>query len=393
MAEWQTFATEVAAGGTVTLPATNELPVDMHSKQFTTFPALTPLTVMLGKLNEDPAHNFRIDWQEQNEIPTVLQVGTALASGGTALVVTGNGNTAVVQSLLFCPRTFELFTVTTAGSDTAMTVTGAQGGTSNAALVSGDILHVLPPAIPEADVVDRSMSVAASNVYNYVNILKMQYSLTRLMNKMTTHFGGAGSKRQELKMQKWHEARKKKEKLLYFGGRATGGTTTTTAIEYQSGGLVHYLRNGTLYKDFNGILTETGFDNYIGDYFDQNPDAQNIVYFCSPNVRRLMSAWGKDKVRVSPESKKYGFRIDSYVAGNGDVKIVTLPLLNDPVTKGWGWILDTSRIRLRVVDPMTFYPDAKTVGESETILDTYREVSSLLVGSEMRHSMHVGALV
>jgi hypothetical protein len=392
MAEWQTFATEVVTGGTQNLPATNELPVDMHSKQFTTFPGLTPLTVILGRLNEDPAFNFRIDWQEENEIPTVLQVGTALASGGTALVVTGNGNTARDNSLLFSPRTFELFAVNgNPSSDTAITVVGAQGGTSNAALVSGDILHVLPPAIPETDTTVRAISVQASNVFNYISILKMQYQITRLMDRMRTHFGGAGSKRDELKQQKWREVRKKKEKLLMFGGRATQNSALT--IEYQSGGLVHYLRNGTLYKDFNGIFTETGFDNYIGDYFDQNPDAQQVMYFCSPNIRRLMSEWGKDKVRISPDSKKFGFRIDTYVAGNIDVNIVTLPLLVDPVTKGWAWILDMQRMRLKVIDPLTFFPDALTVGESETILDTYRGVDSLLIGSENHHSMMVGALI
>lgn len=394
MAEWNTFKTEVLVGGTGNLPATNELPVDMHSKQFTTFPQLTPLTVILNKLNEDPAFNFRIDWQETNEIPTTLQVGTQLGAAGTALVVTGNGNTAVKDTLIFNPRTFDLAAVdSNPGSDTAITVTRSVGGTTGAIWLSGDVLHVLPPAIPEndADTSFRAVSVADSNVFNFVSVLKMQFEITRLMNKMKTHFGGAGSKRDQLKQQKFREVRKKKEKLLMFGGRSSTGTAP--ASKYLTGGLTHYLRNGTLYKDFNGIFTESGFDNYIGDYFDQNPDAQEIMFFASPNIRRLMSAWGKDKVRVSPDSTKFGFRIDTYVAGNIDVKVVTLPLLVDPVTKGWGWILDMQRIRLRVIDPLTFFPDAKAVGESERILDTYRGVDSLLIGSENRHSMMVGALI
>ncbi len=395
--EWQNSPTTLTIGGTGNLPATNELKVDMHGKIMTSFAKATPLTTILTRLKSDPAHNFRVDWQEAQEIPTAVQVGTALASGGTALVLVNNGITCVAGTLLFNPRAWDLAQVTTATSDTALTITRSVGGTTEAAWKAGDVLHVLPPAVAEDEgtpgsEVYRPASVADDNVYNYTQLLRLQYAVTRIQNEMTSHFGGPGSKRAQLRKQKHREARLKLEKLLYFGGRATSGTAPATVR--MMGGLVHYLRNGTLYKDFNGIFTESGLDGWIGDYTDQNPDSGRLALFCAGNVKRLISNFGKDKVRLSPNSKKYGLRINEYVASQ-DVDIIPLPLLNDPVCRGWMWLLDTERIMLKPLQNsgLAWYGEALNVGQSERIYDTYRGVYSMLLANESRHAMAVGALI
>lgn len=383
--------TIVAVGGSGNLPATNELPVDMHSKLFTAFPALTPLLSILSRIGETNAKNFRIDWQEEGLIPTQLLVAGNLASGGTSLVVSANGDAVIEHSHLFNPRTFDLASVNSTGTAQAITITRSAGGTTEAAWVTGDVLHVLPPEIPENDSTFRRTSVADTNVFNFVQLIKMQYGITRTNDKITTHFGGPGSKRLQLKRQKWREFRTKWEKMIYFGGRATGGSAPAT--QRSMGGFVHYLRNGTLFKDFNGIFTETGFDNMLGDYHDQNPDATNIKYFTAGNVIRQINYFAKSKVRISPESKKFGLNILTYIGGPLTVDLIELPLMHDPQTRGWGFLLDMDRIMLKMLDKAAFFPDAETVGESEIITDTYRALASLLIGTESRHLMSVGALL
>ena len=382
--------TAVGVGGGGNLFATNELPVDMHSKMLSAFPSLNALTVLLTRTSDNPAHNFRIDWQEKEEMPTTLVVATTEASAGVTVVVVDNADTLVADTLLFNPRTFDL-RLFSSTSGNSMTVVISQGGTTSAVWKSGDVLHVLPPALAENDETFRAKSVADSNVFNYEQLCKLQFGITRVADKLSTHFGGAGSKRDQLKSQKFREYATKKEKLIIMGGRATGGTAPAT--KRMAGGLVHYLRNGTLYKDFNGIFTESGFRNYVGDYKDQNPDATEVFYAAAGNVIGLITDFGLDKVRVSPRSKEFGLNIFTYISRGITVNLLPLPLLDVPVTRGWGFLLDMERIMLKTLDRDTFFPDAKTVGESEIIYDTYRGVYSILLANESRHAMSVGALL
>ena len=381
--------TIVNVGGTGNLPATSELPVDMWSKRMSAMAALTPLTVILSKLSQESAHNFRVDLIEEFDMPTTVDIAQTEASAGVTIYVTAYGTSLVKDTLLFNPRTEDLRLVDSTPTDNTVTVTISQGGTTSAIWKTGDTVFVLPPALAENDESFRAASVKDENVYNYIQLCKLQFSITRLENKMTTHFGGPGSKRAQLKRQKYREFRKKAELLKMFGGRASSGTAPAT--KYFSGGLMHFLNNGTLYKDFNGIFTETGYDNYLGEYLDENPDAVNIAHCCAPNVIRQINMMCKDKIRISPNTKRYGLNINSYIGGPLQVDLVSLPLLKDSVTRGWGWLIDFTRIKQKDIDRPTFFPDAKNVGESEIIYDTYREVTSLLVANESRHSMHVGA--
>lgn len=375
--------------------ATNELPVDMHSKQMTAYPQLTPMTSILTRLSEDTAHNFRVDWQEPNEIPTTVVCARTESSASTTVYFVANATTLVKDTLLFNPRTFDLRIVdSTPSSDTSATVTISQGGSTSAVWLAGDIIHVILPALGENDnsansETYRDVSVADDNVYNYIHLAKLQFSMTRTADLMTTHFGGPGSKRMQLKQQKYREFRIKLEKSIYFSGRAND----TTDYRYMMGGIVYYLRNGSLYKDFGGTMTETGFRNMLGDYKDENPDSEQVFAFVAGHVHDIIDNWGLNKVRLSPMSKKYGLDIYIYVSRGLTVNLVPLPLLTDPVTRGWGFILDMERIRLKYLRRAMYYPEAKNVGESEIIYDTYLAQLSMILANESRHMMFVGALL
>jgi hypothetical protein len=179
------------------------------------------------------------------------------------------------------------------------------------------------------------------------------------------------------------------EKQKYFGGRSSSGAAPTS-IRMQ-GGLVHFLKYGTLYHDFGGTFTESGFDEQIGKYHDQNPDKKVIDLFCAGNMIRQINYMCKEKIRLSPTSKKYGMNLNQYIGGAVSVNLVEMPLLTDSITKGWGFFLDLERIQLRDISAPTFYPDCKEVGESELIIDTYRGVDSMIVANESCHQMMVGA--
>lgn len=385
--------TLVSIGGTGNAFATNELPVEMHGKLLTAYTQLTPLTVVLAKNSEDSSYNFRIDWTEKREIPTTVIVAASESSAGTTIYVQDNGPTLVKDTLLYNASVDDLRIVDSTPSGNTVTVTIDQGGKTSTAWTAGDIIHVLLPAVAENDTdgTTRVSSVANDNLYNFHQLCKLQFALTRMEDAMKTYFGGRGSKRDELKQQKYREYRIKKEKMLYFGGRATGGTAPAT--KRMMGGLTHFLRGGTLYKDFNGYLTESAFRNYLGDYKDQNPDATDVSIFCAGNVCDIVSSFGIDKVRLDPSSEIYGLDIMRYKSRGITAKLIALPLLDVGVTEGWGFVLDMQRIMMKAIDKDTYYPHDRNAGAGEIMYDTYRGVYSIIIANESRHSMFVNARV
>ncbi len=390
MPSYDLAPTAVAVAG-ANVFATNEEKVDMHAKTFKAFPALTPLLSILTKLGDDPAHAYRQDWQEENEIPTKFVVGDQVAAAGTTLNVVANGTVLVATTVVYNPRTNDYASVDTTPTTNAVTITRDALGSTGAIWLAQDVLWAQYPIIPEdEDEAYRPSSVAADNRYNYQQLVRKMFSMTRQANLVATHHGGPGAKRNVLQQQKYREVRILGEQTIIAGARSSSGTAPTS---YRTmGGLNHYLRSGTLYKNFNGVFTESGYNALLGDYQDQNPDSFRVMNFVAPNVLRRIRDWAVDKVRLSPESTTYGIDILRYKASGLEVDLVRCPLLNDPETKGWGFILDLERIMLKTLDPMTFHPDLKGMN-SERIYDLYRMVHSMLLGNESRHSMFVGALV
>jgi len=372
--------------------ATNELKVDMQAKTWKAFPDVTPLIAIWSKLKKGSAHNIRVDHLEENKIPTVLTVAIDEASAASGTINITEGYELIPDdTLLYNPRTYDIQRVNGgAPSSNALSVTASSAGTtSSAKWLSGDEIHVLPPVIEEdLDTTLTGHSRTQSNVYNYTQLVKLQFKITRTADKLTTWQGGPGSTRMRLKQQKYYEFREKWEKLVYFGGRAAG---SGTAQQRTMGGLAWFLKDGTLFKDFGGLFTETGWDNYLGSYLDENPDARNIAACIAPNVIRQINYFCKDKIRISPNTKKYGLNIQQYTGGPLNVDLIPLPLMTGKVVKGWGFLLDFARIELDDLDPAAYYPDAKSMGESEIIWDTYRVLTTMRIATESRHSMFVGA--
>ena len=383
--------TLVTAGGTANLYTTNELPVDMHPSLLDSYAQLTPLTVILAKNAENSAFHYRNDWMEKKEMPTELIVATSEASAGATINVVANGVTAVEDTVLYNPRVDEARRVTATPTTNALAVTNDYG--TAAAWLAGDVVFVQLPKLAENDTANtRASSVANQNFYNLQQLSKLQYSITHLADALKTEFGGPGSKRNELKAQKYREYRIKKEYLMYFGGRTSAGTAPAT--RRGMGGLNSTLRNGTLFKDFGGILTETGFRNMLGDYKDQNPDSTDVMVCTAGNVCDIVSDFGIDKVRLDPSSSEYGLDIMRFKSRGITAKLVPLPLLDrSSVTAGWGFVLDMSRIISKAIDRDTFYPWDRNKGAGgELAYDTFRGVYSLMVANETRHQMFVGAL-
>jgi hypothetical protein len=386
-------ATNLASGGTGNAFSTNEQVVEMHPKLWKSYPAVTPFLSDLSRLAEDTARQTTIRWGEHERIPDRFTVVNN-ATTGTSVIVQAQGPTLVAGSVLWSPEFGDYATVDSTPTTNTVTVTRSALGSTAVSWPPGTVLIALMPKSAENETATyRTSMLKSAEGYNYTQLSRFGFELTITANNTSTVWGGPGSLRNKYQNDKLFELKCKHENDILFSARSTGGTAPAT-LNYM-GGICDYLMGGTLYKDFTGGFTESGFRGYLGNYFDQNPDVTGTVpLYTSSFVIEMVSMWDKDKVRISPESKVHGFDTFEYLCHGRRINLIPMPLMVDPITKGYGFIFDMERIAMK------FPPEGrlklmmnckKAPEQGELLCDLYRLQFSLMVASESRHAMFVGA--
>lgn len=383
----QTIST---VGGSQIFPE-GVLNVDMHSKVWKAYPDIMPILAITTKMSQDPAHNYRVDATEEHRIPTRFVVGTTCAAGASTLVVVANGISMITGTVLWNPDTDDFATVDSKPTSNSIPITKSALGSTGQTWNSGTVLWALLPRLAEnLDERFEPVSADKSNVFNYIQLIRMQCGINRVSNGLPTKFGPAGTERIDRQQQKLYHVKETLEMQYIGGARSSSGTAPASYRTF--GGWNYFLRSGTLFENFNGIFTQTGLNNMMLKYKEENPDTTNVWCFTSLNVINLINDFGEEKLRLNaPVSNEYKMDIYRYTRGGLSFNLVPMPLLTDPTTRGWGFVMDMDRVQGKVLDPLTLILDAKGVGRSEIIYDLYRGVYSMLLGNENRHMMFVGA--
>jgi len=369
---------------------TNERPIDMYPSLFESYPETTPLTVMFNKFGQKAATQETIYWAIKRDLPYLFHLAAAAASGATSITLTANGAAVQKNTQLYNVDKDEIALVSADGSSNTLTVSKGAAGTTGVAWEAGDILVSLLPAETEGSTEYSNIHyVPASTGYNYEQLVRIQFGMTRSADKVSTHFGGPGSKMQENEQQHYRLARYMSEFQTIYGGRASSGTGTSALR--MAGGLRQYLAGGTNYIDFNGAFTESAFNNWIESYLNNNQDLTgNVVFAASRHVIRKFNDWGRQAIQISPRSTEYGLSLKTYIGGDIDIDLVPMPLLTHGAMKGHGFILDPNKVKIVPLDKMALHKDLLGF-EKETRYDLFREISSMMVADERAHAMCVGA--
>ncbi len=375
---------------TLDYPATNELAVDMWGKTWESFPSIVPLTAIMSKMSDENSFNFRVDLIERHAMPISFTLNNN-ASTGTSLTINTDYNALVEGTLLFNARTEDIASVDTTPTTATVTVSRSAAGTTAVAWLADDVLFAMLNVIAEneADYIE-SASKQNTNVYNYQQLNRLCFAVTRTDARMKTVHGGTF--REMAQTQKWREYLEKKEINTYMGGRSTSGTAPATIRTM--GGLHYFLKDGDLFKDFGGNLTETSFDDYLNSIYVAQPDIVNPWCFLAPGAKKKIYNFAKAKGQITLDeetSNTYGMQIDEYDYDGMMVKLVRLPLLaKSPDTNGWGWLLDLDRMTYKTLEKEMLHKDIVGM-RSEVITDMYRGQSSMLLANQEKHSMFVNA--
>jgi len=385
------MATIISQAYTGNAYATNEKKVDMHPELLQGYvKATAPLIYLFEKIGKGKTTNSTFDWITAEEFPSYVQYTGANESGTPS---DGNVTIALYSALkrdtiLRNTRTGEVMRVSTTPTTSSVYLDRGIGGTTATAMYTGDRLEIMAPATEELASYSNASSVVDSRDYNYTQIFDAMIETARTVNAEATHFG---SKRVQNQKAKWHEWYKGVEKTIMFGRRASFTDPNSGNVIRTTGGFMFFLENGTnVYTPSGGMLTESGFDQFLEDVFVSYPGGNKRFLICSPKIYGIISRFAKNRMVTSPMQKEYGMDLQRYVWCSVGIDIVAHPLLaGDDYLNGIAFLIDFDLAQFKWLRPPVMKFDCG-VQSYNYIVDKIEAEGGLLLGVEKAHGLITG---
>ncbi len=372
--------------------STNEKPIDMFSKMFENFPAQNPLLAILSRLSSDSVANSRIDWTEQERIPTQIVITAAATATEPGLTVADHFTYLRNHDFLWNPKTFELIKVEAFTTiDSSVPTVRGWGNTTGAALVPGDTLEIVTNSWYEGSEESTPRQPVNTPFHNFTAEIHEYVQTSTRVQHERTYFGGKGGKRLENQTKMLASFKEKLEKALMFSYRADTASTesgkTSQNIKTMAG-LVEKLKDGSNYFDVSGVLTESLLDDYLTDIYTGMPDTGSLAAIMSPHAYKVVNRMAKPLIRISPNSKRYGLKLNQY-QGAIDLDLIPHPLLAGPTMKGWMFLLDFSHIKLLYQQRPQLELNV-AMKRYNYVEDKYSAMLTMIIANEKRHGFAVG---
>lgn len=302
-------------------------------------PDAAPLSVILMKLRKKVTENPKFEWLEDDLQARwdAINYGSGYASGDTSLVV-DNGGYFAIDDVVKVTRTGECLLVTGVSTNT-LTVTRAFGETVAAAIVDNDPLVIIGNAHEEGSSDPTAKSIQESACYNYTQIFRTPFGVTRTENK-SKMYGGNDLSYQRKK--KGIEHRVDLERAFLFGERKE--LTTGTHYRRATRGVLKFL--STNVTNINGALAKADLDDVCKDIFQYGSTKKTM--FCSGTVLQAISTIAGQVLQTVPTDKTFGIAIQKYISPFGELNLVHHRLLEGSASyDGHAIILDLANLWYR----------------------------------------------
>lgn len=308
--------------------ATDRLKVDMNEKIADLDPNANPFLTLTKKISKKSAGNMKFEWME-NSLDTLWDTLAGAHTKDAGNLNVSHRERFHLYDVIMVPETGVHYLVDTAPSGTgAGTISVTTLSSADAAASSGENVRIVSNAYEEGSDPSTSKTSSATTQYNYIQIQKDSFQLSRATLQSELH--GGDDLKYQTKIAGIEHARKI-ESHLWFGVRASvaAGTTiggsATEGILYTTGGILGQFlttnSNAAVTQVSNGILTEATFLAWLRDVFTYDSDKPRYV-FCSALVAEAISGWAGAKLKVLPKDKTYGININRYICAHGEVYII-----------------------------------------------------------------------
>lgn len=278
--------------------------------------------------------NSKFSWFEDEYLPHQTTVTAAVNLTSTYYLNLTSSNCANVSffklyDLVYIEANDELAFVSTVTSSTDITLTKVHATipTALTAIAAGDIgsyVKIVGSWNLENNEKTTSLTTQEVEVYNYCTIFNEGIGSTGRDQAGENYTDG--KTHDEEVMKKMEEMKLMYERNFLFSNvAATTGTTTATKKTIGKGLKGFFTSNAVSYA---GAISEVGLDNFFSQVFAKG--SQNRTFVVGNNLFNGIAKIAKDKQGSFPSviDSSYGGRVNTYIHGMGDVKIVRNSLMD-----------------------------------------------------------------
>lgn len=332
-----------------------------------------PLTALLSKLKSQPVDDPEFSWWE--ELQSIVRVrvnGTGASASSTTIGVTADGFTLVPGDLVMVEKADqiiydnEMLEVSSVASDTSVVFKRGAAGTTAAAIPANAYLTKISPRYEEGSGAPMSVVRNPTKIFNYTQIVKTSYEITRTADKTRARTGSALTNDKKRRMTDHSTSL---EQMLLFG-RKSEVTGPNGKPLRTTGGVRSFLQTNvkvyTTTPTLNSFLDALApmFDYDIGDAGNERLGLCGNGFLMSLNKLVM----GNAQVRINYDSpiEVYGMRLFRITLPQGTIYFRTHPLLNvHPLWTYSAFFLEPSNLRYRYITDTTpqdniQLPDADT---------------------------------
>lgn len=257
--------------------------------------------------------NPKFEWIENDELPREDKLGGSLTAGATTMTVQNFAYFRKNDVVLINGK--EQVLVGTTPTTNSVTITRGYGTTAGTAASANDILQILGDANEEGSAKRGLLTVQKAVVHNLAQSMRTPFGLTGVAID-SSFYGGDDWAYQKRKAGVEHK--RKADRAFFHQERYED--TSGTQYRHVTGGLIWFIAQNGFVKDAGGDLTEPELedDMRVGFRFGSN----DKVAFCSPKAITVIHTFGRDKVEIRPEDKKYGVSFGTYKNASRNIKMV-----------------------------------------------------------------------
>ena len=351
-------------------------------------PDAGPLTTILNRLRKRPATDPKFEWFEDELLPRFDTLGGSLTAGASSMTVTNykffrKGDLVRVNK-------GEIVRVTATPTSTTVSISRAFGETAAASASSGNQLHILSNAQAEGAALPSLISTQKVPVYNYTQIFRRVWGVTRTQEG-TTQF--AGQDRPSLRRDNMIEHKKDIEQGILFGERYEDTTTETHPVR-ATRGAIRFIQTNV--KNV-ATLTEQEFEDFLRPPYRYG--SKSKVLFGSPKLMQVINGFSRSKLQTMTKDESYGVTMTRYHNSGRNVMLVEHNLLtNDSLTDltgfaGYGVLLDLEDLELRYMKGrMTVVNENVQNPGDDQVLDEVLSEVGLEMHQERKHALLTGVI-
>jgi hypothetical protein len=292
--------------------------VDMSDTIHLLDPNEAPLTALTMKLRTVSAISPKIEWMEDDYIPSSDTVnGTLTTVTITTITVDTLGPVFRVGDVIKHLKTGECMLVTSVPTTATIGVTRGVGSTAAAAIDDAETLLIIGNANTENSSKRTVFTAKKTALYNYTQIFRWEFGSSGTL-QASELYGGDDLSYQQKKAGK--EFRIQMERSYLWGEKAED-TTGALAIRYTDGIMARVTTNVSSIV----TLTMATLEAFLRTGFRYGP-ARKIL-FASREVVSYMSLIAGTKIQTRPTDKNFPMALTEYVSPHGKLYIATHNLL------------------------------------------------------------------